>query len=416
MAYNKEKDVFGAFFMRKIMALLSAAALCTGLSGCAWITHQADTGIGIIGGADGPTAVFIAQQAGSATTASPAAEGTSSVEGTPDMTADLPLSDILSELPSVQDGRSYLGCGYVQPTQLTVEEISPLAMEALSGSAAYGEIYAAAAESCDLPPQIICTPVSCYSDTDSDGIMTYGCDIIGDSIMAYSYDLNGDGSSEQVILYRLMPDTSVGDEAMHRAVWGAIDPNAPYIAVLCGGNGCYVSDIRYAVNAEVSVLSYGDSAQFVISGGASNNSSHADYFSYDGEFSLELREFRKCSIMDGVFLVSTQAQCTNAWLTVWDSTAREYISPEAVQLSQQQSEAVKSALNITDERGASLLAGEFLLCGDRSYRISDGAAEEFFVYDIYPLGNRHDRYNQEFTTPRATDISYKTAASAAAGQ
>ncbi len=390
--------------MRKIMALLSAAALCTGLSGCAWITHQADTGIGIIGGADGPTAVFIAQEAGFTTTASSAVESTSVPEQT--------LEDILSELPSVQDGRSYLGCGYVQPTQLTLEEISPLAMEALLGSAAYGEIYAAAAESCDLPPQIICTPMSCYSDTDSDGITTYGCD----SITAYSYDLNGDGSSEQVILYRLMPDTSVGDEEMHRAVWGAIDPNAPYIAVLCGGNGCYVSDIRYAVNAEVSVLSYGDSAQFVISGGVSNNSSHADYFSYDGEFSLELREFSKCSIMDGVFLVSTQAQCTNAWLTVWDSTAREYISPEAVQLSQQQSEAVKSALNITDERGASLLAGEFLLCGDRSYRISDGAAEEFFVYDIYPLGNRHDRYNQEFTTPRATDISYKTAASAAAGQ
>ncbi len=404
----KEKDVFGGVFVRKFTALLSAAAVCLSLTGCAWMTYQADTDIGIIGGADGPTAVFIAKEAGFTTTISSAVESKSVPEQS--------LEDILAALPEVRDGRSYLGCEYLEPTQLTEQEISPLALDALLCSQAYEEVCAAATENSHIPPQIICTPMSCCSDTDGDGIMTYGCDIIGDSIMAYSYDLNGDGSSEQVILYRLMPDTSVGDETMWSAVWGAIDPNAPYIAVLCSDNGCYVSDIRYAVNAEVSVLSYGGFAQFVISGGASNNSSHADYFGYDGEFSLQLREFRKCSIMDGVFLVSTMAQCHNAWLTVWDSAAGGYVSPEAVQLSEQQSAAVKSALNVTDERAVSLLAGEFLLCGDRSYRISDGEAEEFFVYDIYPLGNRHDRYNQEFTTPRADDISYNTAVTSAAGQ
>ncbi len=388
--------------MRKILAFLTAAALCSGASGCAWITYRADTDVvGIIGGADGPAAVIVAEE-------SNAAEYTSLPERS--------LGDILAEIPAVQDGRSYLSCGYVQPTQLSEEEISPLAWEALLGSAAYREVYDKAAEKSDISPQIICSPMSCSSDSDGDGIVSYGKDIIGDSVMAYSYDLNNDGSSEQVILFRLVPDTSVGDEKMWSAVWGAINPNSPYIAVLCGDNGCFVSDIQYAVNAEVSVLDYGDFAQFVISGGVSNNSSHADYFGYDGEFSLELREFRKCSVLDGVFLVSTQAQCANAWLTVWDKSAGGYVSPEAVELSEQQSAAVKSALNVTDERGVSLLAGEFILCADRSYRISDGAAAEFFVYDIYPLGNRHDRYNQEFTAPRATDISYKTAVTNAAGQ
>ena len=109
-----------------------------------------------------------------------------------------------------------------------------------------------------------------------------------------AHDLDSDGFSEYAFLFSFTPDFDCTDEIMLQNVWGAIDPNAPFGLVLCDSSGTFfVSDMKYAMNAEIYTLNYGSFAQFVVSGGVSNNSSCADFFSfYDGVFEHELREFR----------------------------------------------------------------------------------------------------------------------------
>ena len=187
----------------------------------------------------------------------------------------------------ISDDTPFFSCGYEQTGLVSAEDFSDKALierakEALLYSEVYTELYDEVKSR--LPD---CEPA-----------IAVGCS----KVMAF--DLDGNGSDEYAFLFSFEPDFDNNDEEMVQNVWGAIDPNTPYAVVLCGDNGkFYTNSQKYAMNADFYVLNYGSFAQFVVDGGVSNNSSCADYFSYyDGKFELELREFRKYEILDGVFI------------------------------------------------------------------------------------------------------------------
>lgn len=236
-----------------------------------------------------------------------------------------------------------------------------------------------------------------------------------------AYDLDGSGSEEYAFLFSFMPDFECTDEIMLQNVWGAINPNTPYGLVLCDSSGnFYTNDIKYASNAELYVLNYGAFAQFVISGGVSNNSFCADYFSfYDGEFELELREFRAYEIHDGAFLVHTMAQASNAWLIFWNDDIKGYVTPEAVHVSREERDEIFEQLPLTDEEREQYEQYNICIIGGKYYSLYGGnlhsvtftkekgeflPIEPFFGY--YGINERKMPFDRPFEIPYAVNFDY----------
>lgn len=245
-------------------------------------------------------------------------------------------------------------------------------------------------------------------------LIAANCDFV------YTCDLDSDGLNEYAFLFKIEPDfdnEASTPEAVN-AVWAATGINSPYIGVLCDSNGnFYVCDERFAMNSEIAVLRYNGFAQFVFFGGVSNNSSLADFYSYyDGEFELELREFRVYGICDDVFLVQTMAQAPNAWLILWNDDIKGYVTPVGYTLPN--SAEIYKQLPLTDEEReyCELLQDSIKLISGKYYCVAgysfEKVGEEFIratceeTYD-YGLGERHLRYGEPFRIPLA-DIDYDT--------
>lgn len=186
-----------------------------------------------------------------------------------------------------------------------------------------------------------------------------------------AYDLDDNGADEYAFLFTFAPDFNCTDEIMLQNVWGAIDPNTPFGLVLCDSREAfYTNDIKYAMDAELYILNYGSFAQFVISGGVSNNSSCADYFSYyDGIFEHELREFRAYDIKDNVFLAHTMAQASNSWLIFWNDDIKGYVTPEAVHVSREERDEIFEQLPLDNEQRERYKEYNICIIGNKYYSL-----------------------------------------------
>lgn len=305
----------------------------------------------------------------------------------------------LEVFEELSDSTEYYACRYEQTADYVTGEEFPdkvlinSAREQLLLSYTYKEVY-------DRAKQEL---------SDSEPLIAVNCDFV------YTCDLDSDGSNEYAFLFNLSPDYN-GDNDMATAVWGAIDPNSPYIGVICDSKGNYhVCDQRFAMNARIAVLRYNGFAQFVFFGGVSNNSSLADFYSYyDGEFELELREFNVYGIRDDVFLVQTMAQSPNAWLILWNDDIKGYVTPAAYTLTD--SDEIYEQLPLSTEerencKGAPvrLIAGKYYCMAGYCFEKTDSefvrvACEEAWNYG---LDERHMRYSDPFRIPFA-DIDYDT--------
>ncbi len=313
------------------------------------------------------------------------------------------FSDYTRKLEAFQelsDSTKYYACRYEQTADYMRGEEFPdkalidSAREQLLLSDTYKEVYDRAKES--LP--------------DREPLIAVKCSFV------YTCDLDSDGLDEYAFLFNLSPDFNGRDDEMVAAVWSAINPNSPYIGVICDSKGNFhVCDERFAMNAEIAVLRYNGFAQFVFFGGVSNNSSLADFYSYyDGEFELELREFNVYGIKDG-FLVQTMAQCFNAWLILWNDDIKGYVTPAAYTLPN--SDEILKQLPLTDEEreyceGAALklLAGKYYCIANLCFEKADGEFVRVRCEDAwnYGLGERHLPIYDPFRIPLA-DIDYDTA-------
>lgn len=239
----------------------------------------------------------------------------------------------------------------------------------------------------------------------------------------FTYDLDGDGTDEYAFIFSYVPSTDCTDDIMIQNVCGAIDANTPFSLVLCDNKGsCLVSDIRYAPNAELRILNYGEFAQFVISGGVSNNSSCADYFSYyDNAFEHELREFRSYEIQDETFLLHTMAQAPNAWLIFWNDDINGYVTPEAVAVSQEERDEIFEQLPLTEEEREDYKDFSICTIGNKYYslHVANGFSLTFvkengvFVrvnfLESYGLNERRMPMGREFEIPYAVNFDYDSA-------
>lgn len=239
----------------------------------------------------------------------------------------------------------------------------------------------------------------------------------------FSYDLDGDGADEYAFIFSYMPSADCTDEKMITNVRNAIDANTPFSIVLCDNQGnCLVSDIRYAPNAELRILNYGEFAQFVISGGVSNNSSCADYFSYyDNVFEHELREFRSYEIQDETFLIHTMAQAPNAWLIFWNDDIKGYVTPETVAVSQEERDKIFEQLPLTEEERADYKDFSICTIGNKYYSLhiangfsltfvkENGAFVRVKFLENYGLNERRMPIDREFEIPYAVNFDYDSA-------
>lgn len=305
----------------------------------------------------------------------------------------------------ISDDTPFFSCGYEQTGIVSAEDfpdktLIESAKEALLSSEVYTELYDEVKSR--LP--------------DREPAIRVGCS----KVMAF--DLDGNGSDEYAFLFSFKPDFDNNDEEMVQNVWGAIDPNTPYAVVLRGDNGkFYTNSQKYAMNAGLYALNYGGFAQFVVDGGVSNNSSCADYFSYyDGEFELELREFRKYAILDGTFLIQTMAQASNAWLIVWDDEIRGYVTPEAVTVSREERDEIFEKLPLDADEKAYFADFNICIIGNYFYSLyntkqygktfikdENGEFQSFDGLNGYAVNERIMRYNDPFEIPFAKELDYK---------
>lgn len=305
----------------------------------------------------------------------------------------------------ISDDTPFFSCGYEQTGLVSAEEFADKALierakEALLSSEVYTELYDEVKSR--LP--------------DREPAIHVGCS----KVMAF--DLDGNGLDEYAFLFSFEPDFDNNDEEMVQNVWGAIDPNTPYAVVLRGDNGgFYTNGQKYAMNADFYILNYGSFAQFVVDGGVSNNSSCADYFSYyDGDFELELREFRKYEILDETFLIQTMAQVSNSWFIVWDDEIKGYVTPEAVTVSCEERDEIFEKLPLDADEKAYF--ADFNICsiGDYFYSLYNieqygktfikGENGEFQSFDglkDYAVNERIMRYNDPFEIPFAKELDYE---------
>lgn len=302
-----------------------------------------------------------------------------------------------------EDSRFY-PCQYVTHDAVSGEDFADSdllakARDAVLSSEVYTEVYNRAREGLpedtEPPLELICADV-------------------------LTYDLNGDGSDENAFLFRLTVIPEFDDEGDYQAAWSAADPNAPCILALYGGGEFLVPYNQYAVNAGLMLLDYGDFAHLVIDGGVSNNSSCADYFSFDGsQFTLELREFREYTIRDGVFLSQSMAQCSNVWLIFWDGT--QYVTPEAVKLSQAERDEIFPQLPLDEDMKSRFADSPMCVIGNKYYSVYDEnhysitfiKSDSGFVRELFEphgygdgLNERRLRYQDEFYIPFARNFDY----------
>lgn len=305
----------------------------------------------------------------------------------------------------ISDDTSFFSCGYEQTGLVSAEDFSDKALienakEALLSSEVYTKLYD------DVKSRL----------PDREPAIHVGCS----KVMAF--DLDGNGSDEYAFLFSFKPDFDNNDEEMAQNVWGAIDPNTPYAVVLRGDNGkFYTNSQKYAMNADLYILNYGGFAQFVVDGGVSNNSSCADYFSYyDGEFELELREFRKYAILDGTFLIQTMAQASNSWLIVWDDEIKGYVTPEAVTVSREERDEIFENLPLDADEKAYFADFNICIIGNYFYSLyntkqygktfikdENGEFQSFDGLNGYAVNERIMRYNDPFEIPFAKELDYK---------
>ena len=305
----------------------------------------------------------------------------------------------------ISDDTPFFSCGYEQTGLVSAEDFPDKALiesakEALLSSEVYTELYDEVRSR--LPDREPAIAVCCSK------------------VMAF--DLDGNGSDEYAFLFSFEPDFDNNDEEMVQNVWGAIDPNTPYAVVLCGDNGeFYTNSQKYAMDADLYILNYGSFAQFVVDGGVSNNSSCADYFSYyDGEFELELREFRKYEILDGVFLIQTMAQASNAWLIVWDDEIKGYVTPEAVTVSREERDEIFEKLPLDADEKAYFADFNICIICDYFYSLynieqygktfikdENGEFQSFDGLKGYAVNERRMCYNDPFEIPFAKELDYE---------
>ncbi len=295
----------------------------------------------------------------------------------------------------------YEQTGLVDGVNFTDTALFEQAETALLSSQVYAELY-------DYIKQCV---------TDNEPALDVTCE----SVLAY--DLDSNDTDEYAFLFRYAPSSACTDETMLESIWGAISPNIPYSLVLCDSNNkFYVSDIRYASNAELYILNYGKFAQFVVSGGVSNNSSCADYFSYyDGEFELELREFRAYEIQDEGFLLHTMAQASNAWLIFWNDDIKGYVTPEAVQISHEERDEIFEQLPLTDEEREQYEQYNICIIGGKYYSLygeylhsvtfvkEDGEFVPVKFLEHFGLNERKMPIDREFEIPYAVNFDYDSA-------
>ena len=305
----------------------------------------------------------------------------------------------------ISDDTPFFSCGYEQTGLVPAENFSDKALiesakEALLSSEVYIELYDEVKSR--LPDREPAIAVCCSK------VMTF--------------DLDGNGLGEYAFLFSFEPDFDNTDEEMVMNVWGAIVPNTPYAAVLCGDNGkFYTNSQKYAMNTELYILNYGSFAQFVVDGGVSNNSSCADYFSYyDGKFELELREFRKYEILDGTFLIQTMAQASNAWLIVWDDEIKGYVTPEAVTVSREERDEIFEKLPLDADEKAYFADFNICIIGNYFYSLynieqygktfikdENGEFQSFDGLKGYAVNERIMRYYDPFEIPFAKELDYE---------
>ena len=305
----------------------------------------------------------------------------------------------------ISDDTPFFSCGYEQTGLVPAENFSDKALierakEALLSSEVYIELYDEVKSR--LPDREPAIAVCCSK------VMTF--------------DLDGNGLGEYAFLFSFEPDFDNTDEEMVMNVWGAIVPNTPYAAVLCGDNGkFYTNSQKYAMNTELYILNYGSFAQFVVDGGVSNNSSCADYFSYyDGKFELELREFRKYEILDGTFLIQTMAQASNAWLIVWDDEIKGYVTPEAVTVSREERDEIFEKLPLDADEKAYFADFNICIIGNYFYSLynieqygktfikdENGEFQSFDGLKGYAVNERIMRYYVPFEIPFAKELDYE---------
>ena len=305
----------------------------------------------------------------------------------------------------ISDDTPFFSCGYEQTGLVPAENFSDKALiesakEALLSSEVYIELYDEVKSR--LPDREPAIAVCCSK------VMTF--------------DLDGNGLGEYAFLFSFEPDFDNTDEEMVMNVWGAIVPNTPYAAVLCGDNGMfYTNSQKYAMNTELYILNYGSFAQFVVDGGVSNNSSCADYFSYyDGKFELELREFRKYEILDGTFLIQTMAQASNAWLIVWDDEIKGYVTPEAVTVSREERDEIFEKLPLDADEKAYFADFNICIIGNYFYSLynieqygktfikdENGEFQSFDGLKGYAVNERIMRYYDPFEIPFAKELDYE---------
>lgn len=305
----------------------------------------------------------------------------------------------------ISDDTPFFSCGYEQTGLVPAENFSDKALierakEALLSSEVYIELYDEVKSR--LPDREPAIAVCCSK------VMTF--------------DLDGNGLGEYAFLFSFEPDFDNTDEEMVMNVWGAIVPNTPYAAVLCGDNSkFYTNSQKYAMNTELYILNYGSFAQFVVDGGVSNNSSCADYFSYyDGKFELELREFRKYEILDGTFLIQTMAQASNAWLIVWDDEIKGYVTPEAVTVSREERDEIFEKLPLDADEKAYFADFNICIIGNYFYSLynieqygktfikdENGEFQSFDGLKGYAVNERIMRYYDPFEIPFAKELDYE---------
>ena len=335
------------------------------------------------------------------------AESVTSTETTSESGADEDDACADREYVYITEDSRFYPCQYVTPDNVSGEDFADAdllarARDAVLSSAVYTDVWnrasAGLSEGTEPPLELVCAEV-------------------------LSRDLNGDGSDENAFLFRLTVLPDFDDEEDYQAAWWAADPNAPCILALYGGGEFLVPDKKYAVNAELMLLDYGDFAHLVIDGGVSNNSSRADYFSFDGGgFTLELSEFRAYTIRDGIFLSQSMAQCSNVWLIFWDGT--RYVTPEAVQLSQAERDEIFPQLPLDEDMKSRFANSPICVIGNKYYSVydenhysltfrmtDDGFVRELFEPHGYGdgLNERRLRYMDEFYIPYARGFDYDRA-------
>ena len=238
--------------------------------------------------------------------------------------------------------------------------------------------------------------------------------VLANVIEAVTFDFNTDGQDETAVLVQIVPDNGSKDEIAFMSICMALDYNAPRYLVLIDSNGNYsISDMNYAMNAELYRLRYRDFSHLVVTGGVSNNSSCADFYSVEENgFVHKLREFRAYGIMDGIFLNQTMAQANGGWLIFWSEEHNSYVTPAATILNPEESIEIQKDFPEKSGRPVIIVGGNiYSEMSANSYRLING---EYLPIEtgrdfLNTIGERHTGINHVFPIPYVTNFDYERA-------